>query len=118
MLPVERTTEPGCIPEGRTVSYECTVVDDDASRSTVWQGSAFKCVGPSRISLFHSLYKPDGESGTCGDLSAMSVKTIPNVSYTSSLTLTATAGLNGLTIECTRSGSILFGSDSLKIGGE
>ena len=28
VLPVERTTGLGCIPEGNTVSYECTVNDD------------------------------------------------------------------------------------------
>ncbi len=37
-------------------------------------------------------------SGTCGDLSAMSVG-VSGDNYTSRLTLTATAGLNGTIIE-------------------
>ncbi len=116
MLPVERTTGLGCVPEGRTVSYECTVTDDDGSRLTIWRGSAFNCPSiSSRIVLFHSLF--DGESGSCGDLSAMSVGVSGN-DYTSRLTLTATAGLNGTIIECTRSGSVVVGSDTLKTGGE
>ncbi len=116
VLPVERTTALGCIPEGNTVSYECTVTDDDGFRSTIWRG--FNC--PSRSSgiiLVHILFQPNGESGTCGDLSATSVGVSGN-DYTSRLTLTATAELNGTIIECTRSDSVVVGSDTLKTGGE
>ncbi len=90
VLPVERTTGLGCIPEGRTVSYECTV-DDDGSRSTLWRGSAFNCPSSSSvISLAHFLYEPNGVTLTCGDLSAMSVGVSGN-DYTSRLALIATA---------------------------
>ncbi len=119
VLPVERTTGLGCIPEGNTVSYECTVTDD-GTRVTLWQGSAFNCPSSSSvISLAHFLYEPHGVSGTCGDLSAMSVG-VSGDNYTSRLALTATAGLNGTIIECTRSGSVVVGSDTdtLKTGGE
>ena len=121
VLPVERTTGLGCISEGRTVSYECTVTDptDPPIGSTVWQGSAFTdCPGrSSRISLSHPLFEPNRESGSCGSVSAMSVGVSGN-NYTSRLTLTATAGLNGTIIECTLSGSVVVGSDTLKTGGE
>ncbi len=113
MLPVERTTGLGCIPEGRTVSYECTVNDDDGGRSTIWRGSAFNCTS-SRIFLSHPQFEI---SEPCGDLSAMSVR-ISGDNYTSRLTLTATAGLNGRIIECTRSGSVVFGNDTLRTGSE
>ncbi len=118
VLPVERTTGLGCIP-GRTVSYECTVSDpsDPPAASTVWQGSAFTCT-LSRISFLHSSsFEPNGVSGSCGDLSAMSVGVNGN-EYTSRLTLTATAELNGMTINCTLSSVVDFGSDTVKTGGE
>ena len=43
--------------------------------TTVWLGSAFNCSSSSNsIALLHPRYTmPSGESGTCGDLSAMSV---------------------------------------------
>ncbi len=114
MLPVQRTTGLGCIPEGQPVSYECTVTDDDGNSSTLWQGSAFNCPsGSDTISLNHF---PNGVTVNCGDLSAMSFGVSGN-NYTSRLTLTATAELNGRTIECSRSG-IGVGSDTLKTGSE
>ena len=103
VLPVERTTGLGCIPEGRTVSYECTVSDtsNPTIGSTLWHGSAFTCTS-SGISFFHSTFNPNGISRFCGDLSAMSVEVSEN-EYTSQLTLTATTELNGMTINCTLS---------------
>ena len=117
VLPVERSAGLGCIPEGMNVSYECTVNDDDGGRSTLWRGSAFNCPSSSSvISLTHSLYEPNGVSDSCDDLSAMSVG-VSGSNYTSRLTLTATIGLNGSTVECTRSALDIFGSDTLKTGG-
>ncbi len=116
MLPVERTIGLGCIPEGKTVSYECTVNDDDGERSTLWRGSAFNCPNPSRINLVHSEYTPNGASETCGDLSAVIVGASGD-NYTSRLTLIPTIGLNGMTIEYTRSGIVIFGNDTLRSGG-
>ena len=54
--------------------------------------------------------------GTCGDFSAMSVNFTARVEYTSRLTFTATAALNGTVIECTRS-TRAFGNDTIEIGG-
>ncbi len=47
VLPVERTTGLGCVPEGNTVSYDCTVTDYGGGRSTLWRGSAFNCPSSS-----------------------------------------------------------------------
>ncbi len=117
MLPVERTTGLGCIPVGRTVSYECTVTDGNGGFSTVWQGSAFDC-SSSLIALFHRSFDPSGVSDTCGDLSAMSVGVSGN-DYTSRLTLAATLELNGTTINCTQSDPLsVVESDTLRTGGE
>ena len=68
------------------------------------------------INLAHSLYEPNGVRGSCGDLSGMSVGVSGN-NFTSILTLIATIGLNGMTIECTRSGTVIFGNDTLRSGG-
>ncbi len=114
MLPVERTTGQGCIPEGRTVDYECTVTDD-GTHSTIWRGSAFNC-SSSVIILAHPRYVSSGDSETCGDLSATSVGVSGN-NYTSILTLKATIGLNEMTIECTRSDKVVLGIDTLRSGG-
>ncbi len=65
----------------------------------------------------HFLYEPNGLTLTCGSLSAMSVG-VSGDNYTSRLTLTATAGLNGRIIECTLSGSVVFGNDTLRTGSE
>ncbi len=120
VLPIDKTTGLDCILEGKNVSYVCTVNDDDGGRSTLWRGSAFNCPSSSSnavISLTHSLYEPNGVSGSCGDLSAMSVGVSGN-NFTSRLTLTATAELNGMTIECTRSGIVVLGNDTLRTGGK
>ena len=77
-LPTERVTGLGCIPEGRSVSYQCTVSNNGLA-ATVWQGSAFNCTSSSfsaknQITLLHSRYSaPMGVMGICGDFSAMSV---------------------------------------------
>ena len=111
------------MPEGRRVSYLCTVGNDGLA-STVWQGSAFTCPSSvsstnNRITLPHSAYSmPLGAVGTCGDLSAISVNFTAGVEYTSRLTFTATAALNGTIIECTISSLVDVGSDIIKVGGK
>ena len=116
MLPAERSTGLGCIPEGRTVSYNCTVTDtsDPPIGTTVWQGSAFTRT-MSEISFRHSSFEPNEMS--CGNLSAMSVGVNGN-EYTSRLTLTATTELNRRNINCTLSSIVDVGSDPIKTGGK
>ena len=61
---------------------------------------------------------PSGESGTCGDLSAMSVG-VDSTNYTLRLTVTANTGLDGTMINCTISHDhvLLEGSDTIRVGG-
>ena len=84
---------------------------------TVWRGSAFSCSGSPRnaINLIHSGYVP-GTSATCGVLFAMSVG-VEGTNYTSRLTVTANTGLDGTMIDCTISGVLLEGSDTIRVGG-
>ena len=113
-LPTERVTGLSCIPEGRNVSYQCTLLDD-GDGSTVWLGSAFTCPSANRITLPHFYYSI-GAMGICGNFSAMSVNFTDGVEYSSRLTFTATAALNGTVIECTLSRRA-FRNDTVKIGG-
>ena len=85
--------------------------------STVWRGSAFSCSGspPNTINLIHSGYA-SGANDTCGDLSAMSIG-VDGTNYTSRLTVTANTGLDGTLINCTISGVLLEGSDTIRVGG-
>ena len=112
-LPKERTTGLECVPEGKTVSYECTVNDPTGNGSTVWLGSAFNC---SAIVLSHSAYSGVGVSGVCAGLSAQSVSE-NGTEFTSTLTLTATAQLNGTNVNCTLNGMVSFGSETLFLKG-
>ena len=103
------------------VSYDCTVSDTFRSSSTVWQGSSFNCssglsVANNRISLPHVDFV-NGAGGTCGDLSVISTG-VNGVEYVSRLTLTATAELNGRTLECTMGGVNEVGNDTIKTGGK
>ncbi len=123
VLPVERTTGLGCIPEGRIVSYECTVTDplDPPVASTVWLGTAFNCPSQAgslnnRITIPHNQVL-SGSTGGCSSLSAMSIGFNEN-DYTSRLSLTATNDLNGLTIICTLSDVVIVGNDTIIVGGE
>ncbi len=125
MLPVERTTGQGCIPEGRTISYECTVTDpqDPPIASTVWQGSAFNCPSASnasnnRITLPNSQFRFQCTSGACGsNLFAVSNGRNGN-EYTSVLTLVGVnAAMNGMNVQCSL-GNAVHGSDTLKVGGK
>ena len=116
ILPEERTTGLGCIPDGTTVNYQCTVMDD-GSRVTVWLVSAFNCSGspPNALNLLHAAYTTE-TSATCGDLSGMSVG-VDGTNYTSILTVTANTGLDGTLINCTRSTVLLVGYDAIRVGG-
>ena len=119
VLPEERTTGLGCIPEGRTVSYQCTVTDttNPPIGSTIWLGSAFNCPSSSsQITLLHPEFV-SGVSASCGGLTAMSVG-VNGTEYTSRLTLTVTTDLNRRMINCTLSGSMLIGSDTIRVGGK
>ncbi len=101
MLPGESTTGLGCIPEGRTVSYKCTITDSSGSGSSIWEGSAFNCSKKmNRIVLLHENFPLESD---CGALLVTSVG-VNGCRYTSQLNLTATADLNGANVICRLSG--------------
>ena len=118
VLPEERTTGLGCVPEGRTVSYQCTVTDtsNPPVASTVWGGSAFQCPSTSnQIRLPHSQFNSLVTS-TCGSLRARAVG-VNGSDFVSQLSLTATSELNGTTLTCSLSDTVESVSDILAIGG-
>ncbi len=127
VLPVERTTGLGCIPEGRTVSYECTVIDPSgasAGRLTVWEGSVIPVKCPSaasnQIMLSHAAFVTQQQQQPTVQCSALTATIIRanNTEYTSQLNFTATANLNEATLFCTVTGvdQAIF-NDTIVVGG-
>ena len=125
VLPVERTTGLGCIPAGRTVSYDCTVTDPSGSNalgSTFLEGSVVMvaCSGEfanNRITLSHIDFFSQQSDQPCDALS-VSVVLFNETEYTSQLNLTASVDLNQTTILCTQSGMnpAMF-EDTIVVGG-
>ena len=116
-LPEERINELGCIPEGRNVSYQCTVVDPSSIGSTVWSGSAFQCpVSANQINLPHGQFSELEMMGSpsCGTLRTTSLN-VNGSNYISQLSLTATPELNGTGISC--SFGNLAKEDVITVGG-
>ncbi len=110
---VTLTNGPDCIPEGKRVSYECTVDDPTLNGATVWQGTALNCSTPS-IVLRHSEYNTTGANDTCGSLSATSVS-INGTRFTSSLTFVAITELEGKLLSCTLNGTALLDIPTRKL---
>ena len=116
VLPEERTTGLGCIPERKNISYQCKVNDttNRLTGSTIWSGSAFHCpLHSNQINLLHSQFS-EMRSVLCGTLMARLVREDGSC-YESQLSLTATTELNGTTISC--SFGPLNESDSIVVGG-
>ena len=110
----------GCIRAGETVSFECVAVDIVGAASTVWRGSAFNCptsevTTNNTITLPHGFFL-SGAVGTCDSLMARGDSVEGNC-YSSTLTVPATSGLDGTTVECSLGGVIDIGSSTLQIGG-
>ena len=104
-----------CIQQGIPLSHECTVIDTLGIGSTIWQGDTFECIESSnQITLSHSRYKV-GESGVCGNFSAMSIE-VNGSEYTSRLTIYGSI-IETTTINCTLAGAILVQTINVKIGG-
>ncbi len=115
VLPVERTTGLGCIPEGRTVSYECTL-SGSMTELTTWRGSLIAAFCSSPVSLQLPHFQFIMQHRECGDLKGISVNNTGDL-YTSRVTFRATTSLNGKNINCTLGGITLIGYDSVKVGG-
>ena len=106
-----------CFCLEQTLSYECTT---EGPISTVWQGTAFQCVG-NKIVLRHSQFTaPQGTTGECDSNSIMIIGRSLRVEgdcYTSQLNVTVGPSLNNQTVECAYSGggTSLIGSSIIDI---
>ena len=106
-----------CFCLGQTLSYECTT---EGPISTVWQGSAFQCVG-NRIVLRHSQFTSlEGATGECNSglvmIAGHSLR-VEGDCYTSQLNITVSSSLNSQTVECAYSGgeTSVVGSSTIDI---
>ena len=91
----------GCACLGDTLTYRCTAV---GAGSTVWEGTAFECVGNS-ITLRHTRFNvADGVSGDCnnGDIRLLARSIgVDNDCYTSQLSVFISEQLDRRSILCT-----------------
>ena len=111
-----------CMQEGiGTFSHECTVTDSlmNPLGSTIWTGNTFNCMDSSnQILLPHYLYAESGVTSACGNFSAMSVS-VQETEYTSRLSFFGNSllQLDGITINCTLSGTMLVDTITIRVGG-
>ena len=99
-----------CACPGELLTFECTVIGA-RSRATIWDGSAFTCVG-GEISLRHeNFFQPDGIFKDCNPaIVGRSVSVVNDTCFTSQLNVTVSAALNSTTVSCS------LDSDSQPIG--
>ena len=119
ILPLERTDGSGCVPEGDTVVYQCTITDiTGGGLSTIWRGTAFNCSDTgNEILLAHRRF---GTSFTesCSNNALVGEGIASNGNeYTSQLSVMANSDLNGTTIECVLTPSTVIGNDTILVGG-
>ncbi|XP_064393598.1 uncharacterized protein LOC135341050 isoform X2 [Halichondria panicea] len=105
-----------CFCPGDVETYTCTVV---GGAVTVWSGTAFDCPSSNEIQLAHALYSGGTATGECGAIigNGISVDTsAAEFCYTSELSVTISANMDGQTVGCTRD-ITLIGIDSLRVAG-
>ena len=106
-----------CFCPGDVETYTCTVV---GGAVTVWSGTAFDCPSSNEIQLAHALYSGGTATGECGAIigNGISVDTsAAEFCYTSELSVTISANMDGQTVGCTRD-ITLIGIDSLRVAGK
>ena len=108
-----------CIPSGSVVTCTCTV-DDDGTRFTLWDGTAFmsQCsLTSDQIVLLHVQF-PAKQPVLCGDrISAVPIGSeLQN--YTSNATIIVNPSNNGGSIRCSRPGLPAVGTKVLNVGGK
>ena len=116
---LKRNFGPGCVENGTTVNYTCTVVDTNMILVfTTWEGSDFNCPPTNDIILRHFRFSTTGDSGSCTDraFSAENVSVVGN-EYTSRLDVIASLSLNDTIIRCTLGEQIPIGNDTFSVGG-
>ncbi len=89
---------------------------------TVWSGTAFDCPPVNAIQLLHSLYSGGIAIGTCTSGAIIDNGTsVDNggaeTCYTSELSVTVSANMDGQSVACTRD-NIMIGTDSLRVAGK
>ncbi len=108
-----------CFCPGDVETYICTVVGGGV---TVWSGTAFDCPPVNAIQLAHVLYS-GGTAGTCTSGAISGNGTSVDTSgaepcYTSELSVTVSANMDGQTVVCTRDATAMIGTDSLRVAGK
>ncbi len=120
LVPPTLPNERQCFCPGDVATYTCTVVSGTV---TLWSGTAFDCrASINRISLLHSPQFPGGETGTCTNGAIRAVGTSVDTSgaedcYTSELSVTISANMDGQTVVCTRD-TTMIDNDSLRVAGK
>ncbi|XP_064397731.1 uncharacterized protein LOC135344450 [Halichondria panicea] len=99
-------------------TYICTVV---GGVITVWSGTAFDCPA-NNVILVHSQYSGGTAVGTCTSGAIIGNGTSVDTSgaepcYTSELSVTISANMDGQTVMCSRDDSTVIGSHSLQVAG-
>ncbi len=90
---------------------------------TVWSGTAFDCPSTNNlIPLAHALYSGGTAAATCTSGAISGNGTLVDNSgaercYTSELSVTVSANMDGQTVRCTRDTTVI-GTDSLQVAGE
>ena len=109
-----------CFCPGDVETYTCNVVGGGI---TVWSGTAFDCPGINNaMVLAHLLYSGGTATGTCTSGAISGNGTSVDTSgaepcYTSELSVTVSANMDGQTVVCTRDAAMI-GSDSLRVAGK
>ena len=91
-----------CTCSAYTLTYECTVISGSGG-STIWQGTAFNCVGSTNeIDLLHNRFESDRNIlKTCNNKTiVVQGLRIDGNCYTSQLNVTVSPNKIGDTIEC------------------
>ena len=90
----------------------------------MWSGTAFDCSGSNNaIVLGHALFSGGTAVGDCTSGAIIGSGTSVDTSgaepcYTSELSVTISANMDGQTIGCTRDITAMIGTDSLRVAGK
>ncbi len=109
-----------CFCPGDVETYVCSVIGGGA---TVWSGTAFDCPAQSNvIVLAHARYSGGTAVGACTSGAIIGNGTSVDTSgaepcYTSELSVTVSASMDGQTVVCTRDNTMI-GTDSLRVAGK
>ena len=100
-------------------TYTCTVV---GGGGTEWSGTAFDCPLANSVILLHARYSGGTAVGACTSGAIIGNGTSVDSSgtepcYTSELSVTVSASMDGQTVVCTRDVTVIS-TDSLRVAGK